>query len=522
MYKSVLAGFLATEVKMKRLFWVLFILLACLLFVSTTEVQASQYYRLQVGTDEWEAQTNTQDKVKQLQLNEIKTALSTDELLTAVLEYPYLSDLYLANSLSSVIDQFALTFDGIKELIGRADLAETIFDRYMLLRLDEDRSESLLEQTFIEVLFAYQNLYEDLSEDQQVELFKQLEIVEASDRAFNRYFYEAQLPIGKQAAQSQSRTMSEESIGFEEKASSELVYLRDFDSEFMVSHDGDYAEINTRLISDLGDAILCDILLNDEPIAYSIRVDGVLVEYADSPSPFSRFAELPYVQTIGYNLGEYYIEHLDGRIFLHQNGNVDLETTTLFNSVITPMALGGNVTIPGVTPQLQGQKNCIAAALSNAIWYWSKNGYPNLNPGSWQILLNSIQVRFENNGGFANNIVPIIADGYARSRNTSYRIGGYVHWNPSISQVKLEINAGRPCLVGFKKGSVYSDSAGHMTMCYGYLESGSYFYLRLADGWQSNQVVRLWTAYNDCVITIRPSIYSEGGEISSIGGAGNE
>lgn len=207
---------------MKRLLWALLILLACLLFVSTTEVQASQYYRLQVGTDEWEAQTNTQDKVKQLQLNEIKTSLSTDELLTAVLEYPYLSDLYLANSLSSVIDQFALTFDGIKELIGRADLAETIFDRYMLLRLDKDRSESLLEQTFIEVLFAYQNLYEDLSEDQQVELFKQLEIVEASDRAFNRYFYEAQLPIGKQAAQSQSRTMSEESIGTEEKASSEV------------------------------------------------------------------------------------------------------------------------------------------------------------------------------------------------------------------------------------------------------------------------------------------------------------
>lgn len=57
-----------------------------------------------------------------------------------------------------------------------------------------------------------------------------------------------------------------------------------------------------------------------------------------------------------------------------------------------------------------------------------------------------------------------------------------------------------------------------MTMCYGYYWSGGRFYVRLADGHKSNQVVRLWTQYNDCVISIKPFVYNGGQEPSSKGG----
>ena len=59
-------------------------------------------------------------------------------------------------------------------------------------------------------------------------------------------------------------------------------------------------------------------------------------------------------------------------------------------------------------------------------------------------------------------------------------------------------------------------------MCYGYYRNGDYFYLRLADGHKSNQVVKLWISYNDCVIIIRPSIYVGGHEPAGLGEESND
>ena len=73
-----------------------------------------------------------------------------------------------------------------------------------------------------------------------------------------------------------------------------------------------------------------------------------------------------------------------------------------------------------------------------------------------------------------------------------------------MNRLKHEINDGRPCLVGFAKGSSYSNVVGHMTACFGYKEipgSGGSIMLKLADGHQSNYVYKTWSKYNDCVIT---------------------
>lgn len=300
---------------------------------------------------------------------------------------------------------------------------------------------------------------------------------------------------------------------------SELEAILLLDSEFELDTNGTVTEVKTDLMSDHGLTILCDILLDGEPIAYSIRIDGILVEYSASPSPYSLYLNMEYSHALGYNYAEYFCITSEGVIYLHQNGEVDIEATEYQRNVNENIIAPLNVTIPGIVHNLQGSKNCIAAALSNVLWYWGGKGYSALRPASWQTLLNTIHSNFENSGGLlANSKVQAVVEGYARSRQSNYRVGGYVYWNPSTSQVVTEINAGRPCLVGFKKGSVYSDTAGHMTMCYGYYSVGTDFYVRLADGWKSSQVMRIWTSYNDCVKSVRPYLYTGGREISSIGG----
>lgn len=292
---------------------------------------------------------------------------------------------------------------------------------------------------------------------------------------------------------------------------SEYEIVSSTDPEFEIDSNGTITEKVTSITSENGEAYLCDILLDGVPVAYTIRIDKKLVEYSLSPSPYSIYLGLNYADVIGYNYSEYFVIESERRVYLHQDGTIDLEMTEIVRIAMeTPSYFLANVTIPGVAHNLQGQKNCIAASLSNILWYWGGNGYPSLRSDSWQTLLNTIHMRFGDN--FANNRVHAVAESYARSRKDNYRIGGYVYWAPSTNQVQIEINAGRPCMVGFMKGSVYSLTVGHMTMCYGYYWSGSNFYLRLADGHKSYQVVRLWTSFNDCVISIRPSIYVGGNE----------
>lgn len=316
-------------------------------------------------------------------------------------------------------------------------------------------------------------------------------------------------------------TLASNDLEIIDGAANEYSVISEIDPEFQIGSAGTVTEVISEMVSEHGDARLCDIYLDGKPVAYTVRIDTVLVEYSLSPSPYAVYFNGVYSNELGYNHSEYFIVESGEIIYLHQNGTVDSGSTELeLSSSVVPLASPANVTIPGVSHNLQGQKNCIAAALSNVLWYWGENGYPTLRLGSWQSLLDAIHTRF--GGSFANNRVHIVADAYARSRRSDYRIGGYVHWSPTPNQVQLEINAGRPCMVGFKRGSDYSDSVGHMTMCYGYYWIGSNFYLRLADGHKSHRVVKLWTSYNDCVITIRPSIYVGGHEPAGWGGELNE
>lgn len=77
-------------------------------------------------------------------------------------------------------------------------------------------------------------------------------------------------------------------------------------------------------------------------------------------------------------------------------------------------------------------------------------------------------------------------------------------WTNSSATMVNEIDHGYPYMVGFAAGSSYSQTVGHMTMCFGYYYSGTTIYIVLADGHSDSSVMKIWSSYNDCTIKLRP------------------
>lgn len=128
---------------------------------------------------------NTQDIVALLQLNDAKDSMDTAELLDVVLEYPYLGDIYLANSFDRVVDDFAATFDGIAELLVREDAAAVLLEKHALLVKDVNNVDHAEQMLFVELALVHPNVYKQLDVTAVDQLFKQLDLVLDSDRVFN-------------------------------------------------------------------------------------------------------------------------------------------------------------------------------------------------------------------------------------------------------------------------------------------------------------------------------------------------
>ena len=167
----------------------------------------------------------------------------------------------------------------------------------------------------------------------------------------------------------------------------------------------------------------------------------------------------------------------------------------------------GEHIIAGVSHNLQGSSNCIAAAAANVIWYHGNHGFPYIigtNP--WSVVRGTMHAAYDMTGSFANNNTASAINNYfALSGLSPATITVNVTWNTSSSYMRNEIDHSRPCMLGFVAGT-NSYSGNHMTMCYGYKGINYTLYSVLADGHQSVPVYKLWdTAYNDCTIRISVS-----------------
>ncbi len=238
----------------------------------------------------------------------------------------------------------------------------------------------------------------------------------------------------------------------------------------------------------------------DEYIGYTIwdSVNNALCEISKSyPSYVVYMQNNPEIEDAAYvySNGNYSIVTEDTIVYLDEFGN----EYDMSESNTSTYGL-----LPNVNPQLQGSNNCIVAAVANLFYYWSQHGYSQLNyRNSYAGMKSQIDSLFD--GYYANNSIPSVASRYVRECGLSNTVTSNVYWDPSISRVTNEIDAGRPCLVGFAAGSSYSSTVGHMTMCCGYeCYNGYQYIIAVVDGHNVDVVYKNWSyTYNDCVITVQ-------------------
>ncbi len=275
----------------------------------------------------------------------------------------------------------------------------------------------------------------------------------------------------------------------------------EFSNDFIITD-----EVVTALDSPLGNALLVDFYEEDEPVAYAIIVDGVIYEFASHTSPFRAALDSFAGFELYFDPAAYCYLDEDNVYLLNSLG--DIVSVNPLNNTLPLENISGGVavcgTLPGVSPQLQGSTNCVAAALANVFWYLGSHGFSALTSSiSFESLKDRLQNLFLHNGGLANRNVPTVANLYAQERSSSLACSSTVVWNPTIITVVNEIGAGYPCMLGYSSSNTYY-SAPHMTMCCGYQEATPGFYVKLVDGHSTSIIMRLWDSSNDCVITVRP------------------
>lgn len=166
--------------------------------------------------------------------------------------------------------------------------------------------------------------------------------------------------------------------------------------------------------------------------------------------------------------------------------------------------------IDGVSPQLQGENtNCIVAAASNVIWYYGNNGhYSLIKNDTFNNVKTSMGNSYIYNGGLRNDTTPKAFEVYIRVKGLSsvYSSDVNLYWYQNATKELMisEVNEGKPMMLGFAAGSIYSNSVGHMTMCYGYQVTGGSTYVYVASGHEAYGTFVKWDdTINDCIITIR-------------------
>ena len=239
----------------------------------------------------------------------------------------------------------------------------------------------------------------------------------------------------------------------------------------------------TSLATPWGEGKLIDFIQKKNKVAYAIVVDGIVLEYAKTVSPY---------KDIMTKDGElYYYDFSNYSTIAAKNAREIAPTSIIEHIIPTDPSVksslyNGTYKYLTYSPQLQNSHNCIVAALANIMWYWGQNGYSALTSGlTFNNVKNSIDPLF--GGHYANSSVKTVATSFANSRCGRYFTGG-AKSNPTISTLCAELQANRPCMVGFMAGNpYYGASSGHMTMCFGYnYTPGTYCYIVLADGWNSS------------------------------------
>lgn len=170
---------------MKKVFAVLFssvILTSSMFHLNVSAIDTNRQYEITdasvavfffddvMSKEEWISNENRMERGKMLQLpDDMLQEMSTDALVEAILEYPFLVDIYAFDDVQTGIDTLYDSFNGYRELCDRSDAAETILKKYELepvLNEDNFTSDSdILRLTYIEMLASQKFVIDNLDAD---------------------------------------------------------------------------------------------------------------------------------------------------------------------------------------------------------------------------------------------------------------------------------------------------------------------------------------------------------------------
>lgn len=148
------------------------------------ENEVEEYeYSLQPDTEEW-AQLNHGERVLACQIpEETLIDMTTEELVTAVLNYPCFIDMIFYNSYQDGFEVVKDNFNGLQELLNREDSGSCLLDVYRNVNLvqiinsnnEDEKFDDSLNMLYLETILAQPEISETLSNEELTELMELIE-----------------------------------------------------------------------------------------------------------------------------------------------------------------------------------------------------------------------------------------------------------------------------------------------------------------------------------------------------------
>lgn len=126
---------------MKNKFLQFIILLICCFTTgaqATNNEKTSFRYPFSQGDKKWKEFKNPQDRIVALQIPEdVLTKISTEELISCCLDFPYLSDAVFFDDINDGFNSLVSEFNGLRELQKREDRIDALIKTFGLISLDK-------------------------------------------------------------------------------------------------------------------------------------------------------------------------------------------------------------------------------------------------------------------------------------------------------------------------------------------------------------------------------------------------
>ena len=116
---------------LKRFFCIIICIIHGLLIFSQTKTSDVYEFPVKQGTMEWKQFETIEKRIAALQIPvAVLVKISTEGLLETCLEFPYLTNIFFAENLTTGYEALIAEFNGFRELFKRRDLPNVLLKKY--------------------------------------------------------------------------------------------------------------------------------------------------------------------------------------------------------------------------------------------------------------------------------------------------------------------------------------------------------------------------------------------------------